>query len=551
MSADEVGVPAEPTEIRTVLQERIIWWLVAVGVALRMRQLAGGASLWLDEIALARNIAERDYAGLLQPLRYSQVAPVGFLLVERLFWRLFHTDWSLRVVPYAGAIASLFLLRSFARRNLDASSAMLAVGALALALPHIMYAGQVKQYSTDVTWALALLLLASRVAEPAAERSQFLVAGVVGVVAVWFSNAAVLVVTGLGGALTLLALLGRTDRRRTIALVVVPWAVAAGAASLVATRGVSPQTMTFMTDYWKDAFAPMPPRSVHDLLWPWSRLTELFGSPIGLRYPTASVFVLLSLAGFVVLWRTRWHIALLLLGPILVTFGVAAAHLYPFETRLVLFITPFLLVAMAAALSSLAQWIGTQSRAAGAAVLLVAAVPIALPVVSNPPTYRLQEMDGLLEELAAKRRPDDVVYVWYRTVPNMIWYGPRHGFGPRDFERASCQMQEPRGFLRDVDRLRGHKRVWMILTLTGLRDARLMLAYTDSIGILRQELSMGSSFPRYHLEARLYDFSDSTRLASTSAATFPVALPRPEPWELLACEIQRQQGELAPTTDTP
>jgi hypothetical protein len=518
-------------------QEHAVWLLIAVGVALRLWQLAGGASLWLDEIQLARNIADRDYLALLRPLNYAQVAPPGFLFVERLLWSAFQTDWSLRLVPLAGAIISLFLLRALARRALTGVAVPLAVASCAVAVPHILFAGQVKQYSTDVTWALALVLLAARILGPAdPPRSRYVIAGAVGFAAVWFSSAAVLVVTGLGAALTLLAFQQRVDRQKTMGLVVAPWAIGAGAASIAARLAVSARTMSFMREFWHDAFAPVPPRSLQDLLWPWHRLTELFGMPWGLRYPLAYVYSVLALAGFVLLWRARRDITLLLLGPIIVTFGVAAAHLYPFEGRLVLYLTPTLFLAMAAAIGALARWAGARIRFAAPAVILLAVVPVLMPIIRYRPPYRIQEMDTLLEWLTAHRRPGDVVYVWYRSVPNLLWYGPRHGLGESDVVEGGCWVAEPRGFLREIDRLRGRPRVWIVLTGTSLPEARLMMEYAGQIGIRGEGRRMPASFPRYHLEAWLHDFSDSTRLATTSAEQFPVRLPAPARHELMACK---------------
>ena len=59
--------------------------LLVLGVVLRIRQYLAGRSLWVDEAMLALNIVNRGFAGMFMPLDYDQGAPIGFLLVEKIF----------------------------------------------------------------------------------------------------------------------------------------------------------------------------------------------------------------------------------------------------------------------------------------------------------------------------------------------------------------------------------------------------------------------------------------------------------------------------------
>src|SRR5687767_15052923 len=79
---------------------------VAIGCVLRLWQYLTDTSLWLDEIALARGILDLDLRSLLlQPLPYDQVAPKGFLLVQKLaVLALGRSDYILRLFPFLSSV---------------------------------------------------------------------------------------------------------------------------------------------------------------------------------------------------------------------------------------------------------------------------------------------------------------------------------------------------------------------------------------------------------------------------------------------------------------
>jgi hypothetical protein len=291
-----------------------------------------------------------------------------------------------------------------------------------------------------------------------------------------------------------------------------------------------------MNEFWRNAFAPVPPRSAHDAAWPWRALLGVFDAPSGLRYRFASGYVVLALAGFVVLWRRRRETALLLCAPIVVTIGAAVAHLYPFEGRLVLFLTPAFLLAAAAAASALATWAGRATPLAAAAIVFAIAFPPLERIALQHPLYRIQETPALLEWLRAHRRPGDAVYVWYRATQNVAWYGAQNGLPSTDVVEGGCWLAEPRMFLRDIDRYRGRPRVWFVMAGGAFPQAKLMRQYADSIGTRREQVKIPTNVAGFFpLEVWGYDFSDSTRLTHAAANDVRVDLPPPGESGLLSC----------------
>ena len=64
---------------------RALVLLIALGIALRAWAYFSNVSLWLDELLISRNILGLPLSHLLtKPLLLDQVAPRGFLLLEKL-----------------------------------------------------------------------------------------------------------------------------------------------------------------------------------------------------------------------------------------------------------------------------------------------------------------------------------------------------------------------------------------------------------------------------------------------------------------------------------
>src|SRR6266850_277045 len=96
--------------IRPPVYTVLSWVIVCLGVILRLSAYIHNRALWGDEIPLARNIEERTYSGLLQPLSYDQASPVGFLMLERLAVQAFgDNEYALRLVPLLAGVLSLVL----------------------------------------------------------------------------------------------------------------------------------------------------------------------------------------------------------------------------------------------------------------------------------------------------------------------------------------------------------------------------------------------------------------------------------------------------------
>src|SRR3989339_1408501 len=150
------------TEIRKQLIQivdfkSLSWIIICLGIVLRSFQYMRDVSLWLDECFLALNITNRSFPELLKPLDYTQVAPVGFLMITKLMVQTFgNNEYIFRMFPFVCGIISIFLFFRVAKYFLTKEAVIIALGLFALSGHLIQYSGEFKQYSSDVAIALFL-----------------------------------------------------------------------------------------------------------------------------------------------------------------------------------------------------------------------------------------------------------------------------------------------------------------------------------------------------------------------------------------------------------
>ena len=513
-------------ELTTVL-------LVGIGAALRLWQYLAHSSLWIDEAALARNLIDHSPAALLGPLDYAQSAPVGFLIVEKSAIATFGTsEYVLRLWPLVCGLASLILFVLAVRRLLTGWAVTFAVGLFSLGIPFVYFSSQVKQYSSDVAVSLLLLWGTLEIRSRGITTTRAVLLGVAGAVCVWFSNTAIVVVAGLGAALmaaTFIERDGSGARRLTITWLL--WGVSAALAAVLAVSSVDPTDREYFHWFWADGFMPIPPKSASDVLWLPRRLVWIFGAFApglghtngGLNYRWSPVFAIVMLYGYGVLWRKQRDTALLLALPVVMAIGFSAVSVYPFAARLVAFVIPFFLIALAVGSTHLLSNLPARLQfLSPLALAILGGAPIYAIATALPPSW-VQHIRPVMAHMAERFQPGDRIYVYSGAGLAFSYYAPRVNIPQSAALLGRCHLSDPRGYLRELDSLRGEPRVWVLVTHEQRAgELELILGYLDALGRRLDEMTILASNKR-EIEAAhgyLYDLSGATRVESSLSETF-------------------------------
>jgi hypothetical protein len=354
-----------PRQVR-VTCETWTWLAVAVGVCLRVLGYTDNRGLYRDERSLLENLVNLPVFDFRTTLTEYQLAPPGFLVVERLMVRLgLPIVPAARLFPLACGIAAMVLIRSVARRYVSRWAVPIAVGLFALSDWLVYYSAEIKQYSCDLALTLGALLLAAGPA-PAAlpgpapwSRPRLWALAGFGAVGVWFSYPLALVLGGVGTYWIAVAAI-RREWRQTLGLVAMGliW-MFSFAACYVVSHGILSKER-FIWNWWDFAFLRLPPRSLAELTSDFWQVLNIFDSPADVRTPLGVLpSALLALGLF--LWGcaalgSQWPGGLyLLLAPILLAMAASALHQYPFHGRLLIFLVPSIHLLVAEGAAALAR----------------------------------------------------------------------------------------------------------------------------------------------------------------------------------------------------
>ncbi len=481
---------------------------VVLGATLRMYGYARNPSLWIDEAMLALNVVHKSPAELLRPLDLNQGAPVGYLMASKLVVTLFGGgEYALRSLSLVAALAGLAAFVPFAYRAMPLPVARIAVGLFALSPYLTGYAAEFKQYELDATFAVALFTCGRSVWQNTAGPSRLLGLAALGAVSVWFSHPALFVLGGVGLAI-LLDAVARNDRpalRRRL-LVCGAWAVSFGACYLLFTRKLGMNQ--YLLDYWAGKFMALPPYKPGHFAWLVHHYFEAFDKPGGFHAEAinaSGLAGLLALIGGMTLARTDWRLLAAVATPVGLALLASGLQKYPFAGRLLLFAVPGLLVLVACGAWATAQAIGKAVPGAGLLVLATLfAAPLAECQWQTKRPLHAEDAREVIAHAHAHWQPGDKAYVFYGAAASFHYYRDRFPIPLADVVQGTENRDRDQSrYQRELEPLRGQRRVWVIVAHRQTTEEAAIRAYLDGMGSRQEILRLSDAVVwRYDLGGR-------------------------------------------------
>jgi len=462
--------------------------LALLGITLRCREYLLNRSFWYDEVSLALNVIHRDVWTLFtEPLDYVQTAPPGFLAVARAV-AVAHGpfDWTFRLIPLIAGVAVVLLAVPLARRELASAVAKLTfVGLVALSPVLIFYSSEFKQYSSDALAAIALLTAFSY---RSSRHGTLLLAGI-GFAALVCSLPAVFVTVPAG--LFLLYEAVRSRRYNQLTIVGLAWL--AGAAlhgAYVLQAGVHHE---FMLGWWRTygGFPPYPANSVADLLWypqAFAKFMYLafktpgFAGPhrnLALSSPAAFGLAIAFAASLALAFVWRRPMGLVAAAAILLTLVASGFEIYPFSSRVVLFLVPLAYFTIVAAIDAVDLKLGLLPAGICALLLFAVMAPVTRAVLVGSEVPKAANFREALDVVARKSVDGDALAIEPWTGRVFRFYRSERAPNVRTFvlrERGSARsmVKQAKGLLAHAKR-KGYSRIWYLESLPISESAKRLI----------------------------------------------------------------------------
>ena len=484
-------IPREGELLRGSNWRGVVGLIIGFGIILRIIPYLHNRSLWLDEALLALNILQKPFALLAGPLDYQQMAPVGFLFIEKfLILNFGESEYALRAFPLLAGILSLFLFYGVARRMLTRRGLVIGLGLFAISEPLLRYSSELKQYSSDVTIALSICLLGLICIE---KESRFVFAlflfSITGAILVWLSHPAIFSLAGVGVALTLYCLNIRKWQHG--AWLVLPAGFWLGSFALnyfMVHLDVSQNSK--MVEAWSGstAFMPLTPFSVESLMWYPKAFFSMFLYPGGLAFYGLAAFCFII--GWVSVFFEKRYACYVVTFPIFFTLLASGLHLYPFRGRLILFLVPVMMMVIGEGVDRMMTVTKSTGRFVGVslcALLFLVPVEKAFFTLLNPDRIgQIEDVRPVMTYLRQHYREGDKVYLYHSSEPAFMYYAKRVGLEKVHYQRGVNSKNNWDRYIDELSGLRGNDRVWMVFSHVhknhGVDEEKFFLHVLNGLG---------------------------------------------------------------------
>jgi len=414
--------------------------ILLAGTSLRIFQYFQNQSLYLDEANLARNYIEKSFIQLFTNLDYKQYAPPFFSFIEKICLEIGgNTEYALRLFPLLCGIASLFLFYLLCKKFISSKHILYPLILISFSVVFLNYSIAVKQYATDTSVALFLVLTALYVAPQYFNFRKGFIWSILGAFVIWLSMPAIFILAGIFFYYASYFILKK--RWKSLQYLIYPFLLWLCSFSfyyfLILRNDISSD---HLQNYHAPYMLPFPPTSFDELSLGGSIILNIFVTAIGHTVLAYVWGISCCIIGFIQIWKDDSSKALLIISPIILCLAASCLNYYSLTGRLILFFVPLILLLIGKGVEVLFSKAPLNPPKGGTSLnysFLLRIVFIIIMIITaynyggfsyfyKP--YEVEEIKQVLNYIVKHKQQNELLYVHHGAVPAFIFYTEKYKF---------------------------------------------------------------------------------------------------------------------------
>jgi hypothetical protein len=405
---------------------RLAYGIILSAAILRIIVFFQNRSLFIDEASLGTQIIDKSFPGLFGNF-VDQFVPPLFCVIVKSATELFgNTEYALRLFSLICGLFSLFLFYEFCKTFLEPKHVIFPILLFGFSMFMVQYSTEVKQYSTDVAFALGILLLSLKISPRTIQNQHFILWIILGIVSIWFSMPAVFMLFGVGIYYGISFLKVKNwNKFLFLSFVVIAWLFSFGIYFFTIIQ--NDLGIEKLENYHSPFFIPLPPTSLADFKKIGNILLSFYQTAIGATFFAIAWGILSTIFGIYALFKKDKMIAWLLILPILAAMFASGLQYYSLLPRLTLFFIPILVLFIG---------LGTQlllSRSSNALQWLIIIV-MAINVINQKgfhyyfQRFEIEELRPVLNYVNKHSSSEDLKYIHFQAENAYVFYSQFYNF---------------------------------------------------------------------------------------------------------------------------
>lgn len=409
-----------------LLSKVVLAFVILAIVFLRLKSFIHANSLMIDEANIARNIAERGFAGFWQTLDYEQYAPPLFMSLVKLSTLIFGlNEYSLRLPTILVSLFNIYLIVKLCRqRSIDLNNWYISIVLVLYGCSYLMLdrSNMVKQYMFDAMFALVFALWTLNTNYKQFFRLKNIVLwSLFGLFSIWFSMPVVFVLAAVGVYFFYQSIEGKEWHIFLLhfSIPVIIWVANFLIYFFLLLK--SDAESSYLQDYHGKYFLSYEFWTLDTWIQNWKIIEGLIQAYVGASAVAVVWFLLLFVVGKMYLAKKHHELFILLLLPFAFAAVASLLYYYSFIPRLLLFTMSFIFIVMVIGLRDL---VGRKYLYVKWVLILITVFVLSKMnawVYILPGQYcRMEDTREVLEEF--KLDKDYMVFVNNDGAPALIFY---------------------------------------------------------------------------------------------------------------------------------